>query len=43
MTTHKKDATKPSKLKNDSKNTTVTDSNKIVSQLHILAQLEHSF
>ena len=32
MTTHKKDATKPSKLKNDSKNTTVTDSNKIVSQ-----------
>ena len=32
MTTHKKDVTKPSKLKNDSKNTTVIDSNKIVSQ-----------
>ena len=32
MTTHKKDVTKPSKLKDNSKNTTVIDSNKIVSQ-----------
>ena len=32
MTTHKKDVTKPSKLKDNSKTIAATDSNKIVSQ-----------